>query len=64
MKFKELDKRKVSEVEADILKSWGGIDKITEKQNELRKGNKDFVLYTFRCSRSIVNQEAENQERR
>ena len=45
MKFKELDKRKVSEVEADILKSWGGIDKITERQNELRKGNKDFVFY-------------------
>lgn len=45
MKFKELDKRKVSEVEADILKSWGGIDKITERQNELRKGKKDFVFY-------------------
>ena len=45
MKFKELDKRKVSEVEADILKSWGGINKITERQNELRKGSKDFVFY-------------------
>ena len=45
MKFKELDKRKESEVEADILKSWGGINKITERQNELRKGSKDFVFY-------------------
>ena len=45
MKFKELDKRKVSEVEADILESWGGINKITERQNELRKGSKDFVFY-------------------
>ena len=45
MKFKELDKRSVSEVEADILKSWGGINKITERQNEHRKGKKDFVFY-------------------
>ncbi len=45
MKFKELDKRKNSEVEADILKSWGGINKITERQNELRKDAKDFVFY-------------------
>ena len=45
MKFKELDKRKVSEVEADILKSWGGINKITERQNELRKDAPDFVFY-------------------
>ena len=45
MEFKELDKRKVSEVEADILKSWGGINKITERQNELRKDAPDFVFY-------------------
>ena len=45
MKFKELDKRKNSEVEADILKSWGGINKITERQNELRKDAPDFVFY-------------------
>ena len=45
MKFKELDKRKVNEVEADILKSWGGIDKITERQNENRIGKPDFVFY-------------------
>ncbi len=45
MKFKELDKRKVSEVESDILKSWGGIGKITERQNELRKDSPDFVFY-------------------
>ena len=45
MEFKELDKRKVNEVEADIIKSWGGIDKITERQNELRKGKPEFVFY-------------------
>ena len=45
MKYKELDKRKNSEVEADILKSWGGINKITERQVKLREGKKDFVFY-------------------
>lgn len=45
MKFKELDKRNVSEVEADILASWGGINEITKRQNELRKDCKDFVFY-------------------
>ena len=45
MKFKELDKRNVSEVEADILASWGGINEITKRQIELRKDAKDFVFY-------------------
>ena len=31
MKFKELDKRKVSEVEKSILDSWGSINEITYK---------------------------------
>ena len=45
MKFKELSKKPVSEVEQDIIDSWGGINKITEKQNELRKDAKTFVFY-------------------
>ena len=45
MEFKELSKKKVNEVEEEILKSWGGINKITEKQNELRKKAKNFVFY-------------------
>ena len=44
-KFKELDGRDVSVVEKSILDSWGGIDAITEKQNKLREGSKDFVFY-------------------
>ena len=44
-KFKELDKRKAYEVEQDILKSWGGINKINEAQIENRKDNKTFVFY-------------------
>ena len=44
-KFKELDKRKAYEVEQDILKSWGGINKINEAQIENRKNNKTFVFY-------------------
>ena len=44
-KFKELDKREAYEVEQDILKSWGGINKINEAQIELRKNNKTFVFY-------------------
>lgn len=43
--FKELDKRPVHEVEQDILKSWGSINEIMNKQNELRKDNKNFVFY-------------------
>ena len=45
MKFKELSKKPVSEVEQDIIDSWGGINSITEKQNELRKDAKTFVFY-------------------
>ncbi len=44
-KFKELDKRSAYEVEQDILKSWGGINKINEAQIENRKDNKTFVFY-------------------
>lgn len=43
--FKELDKRAIHEVEKDILDSWNGIVKITEKQNENRKNNDMFVFY-------------------
>ena len=45
MEFKELRKDDVSVVEEDILKSWGGINEITNRQNELRKNNKNFVFY-------------------
>ncbi len=45
MKFKELDKRKVSEVENSVLESWGGINKITDAQTNKRKKNKNFVFY-------------------
>lgn len=45
MEFKELSKKKVSEVEEEILKSWGGINNITNEQNELRKDAKNFVFY-------------------
>jgi len=43
--FKELDKREISVVESEILDSWGGINKITERQNELRKDAPYFVFY-------------------
>ncbi len=42
--FKELDKRKVNEVESDILKFWKD-NKIFEKSIENRNGKKDFVFY-------------------
>ena len=45
MKFKELSKAPVNVVEEEILKSWGGINEITKKQNELRKNSKNFVFY-------------------
>ena len=45
MAFKELDKRNVSEYENSILESWGGINKITAKQIELRKDSENFVFY-------------------
>ena len=45
MKFKELDKREVSEVEKSISDSWGDVNRITEKQIENRKNCEDFVFY-------------------
>ena len=45
MEFKELSKKKVSEVEQEIIDSWHGINEITKKQNELRKNAKNFVFY-------------------
>ena len=41
MKFKELDKRKVSEVEHDILESWKKMN-ILEKST---RGDKNYVFY-------------------
>lgn len=45
MKFKELSKDEVSKVEEDIIKSWGGTNKITLMQNELRKNSPNYVFY-------------------
>ncbi len=44
-KFKELDKRPVNEVEEDILKSWGSINKMHDRQVKLNENNKTFVFY-------------------
>ena len=43
--FKSLDKRKPYEVEQDILKSWGGVQKIYERQVECHKDDPTFVFY-------------------
>ena len=43
--FKELDKRPVADVEQSILDSWGGINEIMKRQNELRKDAETFVFY-------------------
>ena len=45
MKFKELSKKSVYETEQEILKSWGGINVINNKQIELRKDNENYVFY-------------------
>ncbi len=45
MKFKELSKAPVDVVEEEVLKSWGGINEITKKQNELRKKSNNYVFY-------------------
>ena len=45
MKFKELSKEKVSDVEQSIIDSWGGINAINNKQIELRKNDPTFVFY-------------------
>jgi len=44
-KFKELDKRKSSEVEQSILESWGGIKNILDKQISLRSEDQTYVFY-------------------
>ena len=43
-KFEELDKRKASEVEKDLVKYWKE-NKVFEKSIENREGKKDFVFY-------------------
>lgn len=43
--FKELDKRPIYEVEKSILESWGSVNEIMQKQNELRKDSDNFVFY-------------------
>ena len=45
MEFKELSKKPVNEVEKDILKSWGGVEKIYNKQQETRKDSEKFVFF-------------------
>jgi len=44
-KFKSLDKRSASLVEEDILKSWGGIVNILNRQNEVHSNNDNYVFY-------------------
>lgn len=43
--FKELDKRKVSNIEESILKSWNGIHGIYEKTIDKNINNEPFVFY-------------------
>lgn len=43
--FKELDKRGASEVEKEILNSWGNINQITNRQNEIHSSCENFVFY-------------------
>ena len=45
MKFKELDKRDVAVVEDAIREAWGGINQITDKQTDNRRGCENFVFY-------------------
>jgi len=44
-KFKELSKEKPSITEKEILKSWGGVQNIYKKQQELRKDSDRFVFF-------------------
>ncbi len=44
-KFEELDKRLASEVEADTLKSWGGVQAIYKETLANRAAAKKFVFY-------------------
>ena len=45
MKFKELGKGSIQEEEKKIGESWGGDNKITERQIENRQGCENFVFY-------------------
>ena len=45
MKFKELGKGSIQEEEKKIGESWGGVNKITERQIENRQGCENFVFY-------------------
>ena len=45
MKFKELGKSSIQEEEKKIGESWGGVNKITERQIENRQGCENFVFY-------------------
>ncbi len=44
-KFKELDKRKASIIESEILASWNSINEMTEKQIKNRENGEYFVFY-------------------
>lgn len=43
--FKELDKRPVREIEADILKKWGGVKSIYDRTIAKRLSSDSFVFY-------------------
>ena len=43
--FKELDKRKVSEVEESILKSWGSVNAMHDEQIKMHENDDTFVFY-------------------
>lgn len=43
--FKELDKSPVREIEADILKKWGGVKSIYDRTIAKRLSNDSFVFY-------------------
>ena len=45
--FKELDKRKVSEVESSISESWESINHMHDAQVELNKDNETFLFYDW-----------------
>ena len=45
MEFKELSKKPVNEVEKEILKSWGGVEAIYNRQQEIHKDDEKFVFF-------------------
>ncbi len=45
MEFKELSKKPVNEVEKEILKSWGGVEAIYNRQQEIHKDDERFVFF-------------------